>query len=449
MAVRLGVRFEGEGSGTGELSWGQETVWRGIGDRDSAIILAGTDPLPEGTTVADVAGELAYIMSRHQSMRTRFRFTEAGRPYQEVFSSGETFLEIFDVPDGAGPREVAAEVEHTYEYARRDYENEWPIKMAVIRHRGVPVYKVKAMCHLVVDGFGVNAMAADLARRDPVTGEPPGPNTSMQPLEQAQWQASPRGRRQTEGVERHWKRVLETIPPRRFAEPADKRQPRYWQADFASPAASLAIQHIAARNEVDTSPVLLAAFAVGMARVSGTSPAAPRVMVNNRFRPRFAQTVSPLAQTCPCAVDVAGISFDEAVRRAARASVAAYKNAYFDPPRIRRLVDVVSEERGEQVDVGLVYNDRRGDAMRMVPDRVPTADQVLAALPQTVLRWEDPSDDPMDLCHIHVINAPPQVHALVFFDTHYVSPGDVETMLRAVEEVTVAAVKDPGAGTGV
>jgi hypothetical protein len=446
---KLVVPFAGEGSGVGELTWGQQTVWRGIEARGGPITLTGVAPVAAGITVEDVAGSLAYMTGRHQSLRTRLRM-EGGVPLQQVLvSEGETTLEIFDADDDADPLKVARAIETEWEFADHDYVNDWPMRMGVVRHRGVPVYRVTALCHLASDGFGVLAMLADLADRDPVTGLAKGPVTAMEPLEQARWQGSPAGQRQSKGAQRHWERLLQTIPLRRFNEPQEKRTPRYGQVTFNSPATFLAIQAIAARTDLDTSPVLLAAYAVAVTRATGINPAAPRVMVNNRFRPRLATTVSPLAQTCPCVIDVAGITFDEAVARAYRASVVAYKNAYFEPVRIRELLAAASAARGEEIDLLCVYNDRRMGTPRTVDSRLPEPEELRAALPLTSLKWENESDDPTDTCHIHILDSPDAMSAIVLFDSHYVSAAVVEEFLRGMEKVTVAAAFDPDVPTGI
>jgi Condensation domain len=449
VAEGLVVAFSGEGSGTADLSWGQQTVWRGIEARGTPIWLTGVEQFRDGTTMDDVAATMSFLMSRHQSLRTRLRRGDDGRMQQFLVSSGTAWLEIVDADDEADPYVFARELEATFDKADLDYAQGWPLRMAAVRHRGVPVYRVVAMCHTTSDGFGVLALLADLAARDPLTGAASGPVTAMQALEQARVQAGPTGQRQSRSAERHWERVLHAIPPRRFPESRDRRQPRWWEVTYDSPAAYLAMQAVAARTGVDTSPVLLAAFAVALARTTGVSLAVPRVQVNNRFRPRFADTVSPIAQTCPCVIDVAGISFDEAVTRAYRASMAAYKNAYFEPARIRALVAAAGHDRGEDIDVDLVYNDRRLDVPREAASSLPDPQELRAALPRTTLSWTDQSDEPTDSCHIHIRDSADSITVLVGFDTHYVSPADLEAVLRGVESALVEAAFDGSVPVGL
>jgi hypothetical protein len=109
-----------------------------------------------------------------------------------------------------------------------------------------------------------------------------GPVTATQPLDQARWQRSPAGRRQNDAALAYWETVLRTIPPGRFRG-ADKRyEPTFQEVNFSSPAAHLATLAIAARTTANTSSVLLAAFAVALATVTGVNPVVTQVVVSNR-----------------------------------------------------------------------------------------------------------------------------------------------------------------------
>ena len=73
------VRFEGDGSGVAELSWGQHEIWCVMRDKSDSLPIGGVRALPPGQTVADVAAGLRFIMSRHQSLRTRLRWAPEGQ----------------------------------------------------------------------------------------------------------------------------------------------------------------------------------------------------------------------------------------------------------------------------------------------------------------------------------------------------------------------------------
>jgi hypothetical protein len=457
VADTLIVPFAGEGSGIAGLTWGQQAIWRAFEAMGRPIWLTGVSKVPAGHTVEDMADLMAYQMSRHQSLRTRLMVTDDAPVQQMVSASGELELTIVDVDGDDDPYQVAKAIEDHWQEHDLGYDlaNDWPVRVTIVRHRGIPLYQVRALSHIVTDGYGVLALRRDLAARDPVTGEPPGPVTAMQPLEEAQWQASQPGKRRSHMAEQYWERLLRTVPARRFPEPAGQPQARYSRVFFDSRAAYLALQAIAARVKLDTSPVLLAAFTVGMARVTGINPLMPRMYASNRFRPRLADAVSPIAQTCPCVIDVAGITFDEAVRRAYYASLSAFKNAYFEPVKIRELVAAVSAERGEDVDVNLVYNDIRFSP-REAPDPPPGPKDIADALPPTTLTVEE-RPDLEDLCNFTFQDseavtrhgAPPTVNAMVLVDDHYLPRSAVTACLRDMEAMLIRGACDPEVPTGV
>jgi hypothetical protein len=340
-----------------------------------------------------------------------------------------------------------------YENTNFDYASEWPLRMAVVQHRGVPTHRVLGICHLATDGLGGVEVLSDLAARDPATGLAKAPVTAMQPLEQARWQCGPAGQRQSNAALRYWERLLRAIPPRRFGDSADKRQPRYWEAGYRSAAIHLAVRMIAARTRISTASVLLAAFAVGLARVTGSNPVVAQLIGSNRFRPGLAGTVSPITQTGLCVIDVADITFDEAVARAWRGATGAYKHAYYDPVRHHELIAALGSERGEEIDVGCFYNDRTMMQAREeahdAGGALPTAQELCAALPRSAMRHGYQSDLPNPTINVVVSGMSGAVDVTMLADTHQVSPADVEATLREMEAVAAASALDPAAPTAV
>jgi len=210
--------------------------------------------------------------------------------------------------------------------------------------------------HLALDAHGMAALMADLAN----LGVVGAPVAGVQPLELARRQQTPAAQRQCDASMRHLERVLRTVPPHRFPSCPGDTEPSYRQLGYLSPATWLAARAVAARERLDTSPVVLAAYAVALARWTGISPVVVMVAVSNRFRPGLAQAVTPLAQVSPCVLDVAEVTLAEAVTRARQATIGAYKHAYYDPARRVELLAVVARERGVEVDLSCFFNDRRG-----------------------------------------------------------------------------------------
>jgi hypothetical protein len=442
MADRILVPFKGDGAGTGELTWGQRQIWKTMEETGTSQSMAAVVPLPAGKTAADLAGELEFFMCRYESMRTRMRFDAAGRPTQVTADSGEIALDIVDT-GGADPAVVADALAARWEDAVFDYVDEWPVRMAAVRHRGVDTHVVVVLCHLAADGMGVAVMMSELAARDPATGRAAEPVTATQPRELALQQDTPTARRQSDTAMRHWERILRTVAPRRFGAPVDRPGPRFRQVTLTSPATYLAIQPIAARTGGDPAPVLLAAFAVALARVTRNDAVVTQAIVSNRFRPGLSDVVSPVSQNGLFVVDVADATFDEVVERARRASMAGSKHAYYDPDQLDELIARVGRERDEQIDLACVFNDRRIQARQLPAGPPPTAHQIHAALPGAVLAWGRPLARFNEKLMVTVNDVPGTIEVLAEVDTRHLAPDDVEALLHGMETVVVEAAADP------
>jgi hypothetical protein len=284
--------------------------------------------------------------------------------------------------------------------------------------------------------YGLDALVADLAAGDAgVIG--------TSPLSQVQQQRMPAALRQNAMALRHAEKVLRAVPTKRFGESTDPRQPRWWQIGYHSPASYPAVRAIAARNKVHTTPVLLAGFAVALRRTTGIDVVATRLLVNNRFRPGFAASVSPLAQSSVAAIEVADSTFYEVVTRAWRAMTLAGRYSYFDPNQMAELVAKVSDERGEDVHVDVCFNDRRRAHMATPPlATMPTAAELAAARERSTVRWEPPLDSYDHTAFFHVNDVPDAFDYLLCADTHRLSPAEMESLVRCVEDVFVTAATE-------
>jgi hypothetical protein len=439
------VPFHGDGAGIAELSWGQREIWTAMRTQQSWIPIGGAGPVPPEQDVNYFVAALGFMVSRHQSLRTRLRFEPDGTVRQVVADRGEIPLHVVDVPDGDDPALAAEQLRHDFHENDFDYEREWPVRIAVVRQHGVATHLVALYSHFAVDGAGVRALIADAAH----LGTDAPPVTSLPPLAQAAWQESPAGQRLNRATQRHWRRQLARVSARRFADTDDEREPRHWQAWFHSPAAHLGMRSVMARTGSETSPVVLAAVAVGLARVTGHNPAALQVVVHNRFRPGLADTVSQIAQTGLCVIDVADITFDEAVERARQSTTSTYLNAYYDPDEMTELIAELGRERGEEFDLGCFFNDRRAQDNRESTDPLPTPEQIAAARAETTVRWGPHSDKPFERFFVHIQDTPDTLEVLAQSDTRYLPPDDLRAFLDVFESVLVGAAFDPATPTGV
>ena len=459
MAERILVQFSGVESGTEVLTWGQEHIIRSMLAAGSSLSMSAVRTLTDAVTIDEIAGELRFYVSRFQAMRTRLRFEPDGRILQVVAGAGEIPIEVIDLAAAADPARVADEVVRQHDDTPFDYVSEWPVRMVVLRREGVLTHLVMTLSHHVADGAAALVMFTDYLNRDPLTGRARGPVAATQPLQLARQQREPAARRQSDAALRYWEGLLRTIPPRRFGEPdggADRRGHdesgghRHWRLVFESPAMFLALRAVAARTNADPQSILLATYAVALARITGRGPVVAQLLVSNRFRPGFADMVGPLIQPGLCVIDVADdITFDEAVARARRRALTAYKYAYYDKIQLNELIARVQRERGEPIDLGCIYNDRRGQAVLTTHGPVPTEDEVRAALPRTTLVWEKRLAQFNERLMMNFNDGRDAVAVQVTVDTHHLPPTELKAYLRELETVAIEAAFDPSPSTKV
>jgi hypothetical protein len=436
------VRFDGGSTGAGGLSWGQRELWLVIEEKHNWLPIGTVLPLPAGTTVEKAAGDLEFTMSSYPTMRTRLRLDPDG-PTQVVHASGELRMEIVDIPDDADPAEAAKLVLKRYKETDYDFVSDWPVRVAVIRHRGVLTHRAWVMCHLVTDGSGSRVVLEERACRDRS-----GSATAWSALEQARWQGSPAGLRQSGTALRYWERVLREVPARRFPPRTERPYPRYWQAKSGSPATDLAIRALSARTGVEGRSVLLAVFAVALARVIGADPVVLKLVVGNRFRPKLGRSVSPIIQSGLFVLDPGG-TVEEVIARTRRQAMTAYKHAYYDPYRRQELIARMSAERGEELDLDCSFNDRRLKP-RDESGPAPSPEQIRAALPESYFEWRYKQDRvEFNRLFVSIDDEPDTMATTVTADIHHIAPEAVEACVRQMEEVAVAAALDPAARTGV
>lgn len=415
---RRAVSFAGEGAGAGELSWGQLDVWLKMRRLGRTFAMGGARPLPPGTTVEDVAGELAYLMGRYQSLRTRFEPAGAGEPpRQVVHDHGTIELEIIA---GQGAEDVA----RRYRTAPFDYANEWPVRMGVVVDGDRCTHAVLVMSHLVFDGAGAVVMMAETSARttEPVRG--------IAPLEQARQQALPAAQRHNAAALRHWETRLRQIPVPVMPPSREVRSPRYHHGVFRSTALPAALVAAAREHGSDTAAALLAVFAMAFAEVTGVLVLPLRLMASNRFRAELDGSVCPVSQNGLCVLDTTG-AFGDVVRRAGGAAMTAYKHAYYDRRALEARIAAVVADRGAGVDLDVSFNDRRfGGSLRAVPPPAGAGSE---------FAWVSAHDDPQSGFFVSVDGSDEVLEMTVYVDSHFLAPDDAVAVMHAMETIAARA----------
>jgi hypothetical protein len=465
---RIPVEFAGDGAGVAALTWGQHEIWQSMTRQGNWLPLGGWRPLEPGTTIEAVADELAYLHTRFPSMRTFLRFDAQGNPHQELLSSGSTRLDVFDAPPGAqAADDLAAAVSDHYQHQPYDLRTEWPVRMAVVRQDGEATRMAVAMHHLALDGGGAEVMFRDVAVRSSA------PPAGLQQLEQTGWQTSPAGRRHSDRTLRHFTDILRVMPTPTFPPSTDPRRPRYWSAEYHSPALRPALAALSERTGADPARVLFAVYAIALAHVTGVHPVLFRPVIGNRFRHQLADVACHAAQAGLVLLDVADSTVEDVIERAGPAAMNALKHSYFDPKRLNELIEEIGVERGAELDIASFFNDRRATPMSspspadpeaptgpaasapsatpaaLKPADAATAEDYAAARAASRFEWVQRRNDPVERLFLHVDEGPDAITVIVEADTRAMSPAQIEQLVREIEQVAVEAALRPDLSTGI
>ncbi len=452
---RMVVRFTGAEAGTEPLTWGQKAFLRDMRDSGNQFSMGGRLRLPEGSTVVDAAARLSGLLGRHAALRMRLETDGAGRLCQAVAGSGQIDLDIVTIPDDADRADVArhaADLMAAWPSERFDFHRDWPMRMAVVKHRGACLNLVWVLSHLAADG-GAHLLLLDDLLANGVGGPTPDPRPQI--LDLARREKTPNVRQVSSRAMKYWGSQLRHVPAQTFGEPVrpvDQAGQRYWQARFSSPAAHLAVLAIARRTETDVSRVTLAVVATAIARATGVNPLTIKVMVNNRFMPGMAGIIAPIAQNSVMTIDVGDVCIDEVVVRARGASLSAGMRAYYDPDELSEVSARLDAERGYAAAVTCRVNDQRAMVMRAEEDQTlgePTPQHVRKRLEETSLTWLGPRENMHEQANILIENRSDALSLHMMWDLWSLADSQVEALLRAVEEVAVEAAFDPAAPTKV
>lgn len=453
---RIAVPFAGPGAGIAPLTWGQKAIMRDMLATGWTHNNSGAHPLPEGSTVEDVAARLGWLMGKHPALRMRLGTGPDGEPCQVVHGSGEIDLEVMtfaDELDRAAAIGYGNQLWFDWMMTPLADHTPWLVRMAVMRHRGAAVYLVLTVGHLVADGMGTLLLMTDLGIGE-LSDRPVDPD-AVWTIDLARREQLPEARRISDRAMAYWADQLRSLPALTFGEPRypdGRLGKRYWHGRFHSPAAHLAVLAIARRTRTDTSRVLLALIAIAVGRATGANPFTAHVIVNNRFRPGLADVIGSLSQNSVLTIDLDG-DVDGVVTRTRRAAMLAWLQAYYDPDQLAELTARLDAERGHPARITCRVSDRRFSTRPATEAAVRTAevteDAIRARLPETFVSWDGWLDNLPEQAFINIEDRPDTVYLQLVFDMAVFTTEQVETMLHAVQDVAIEAAFDPGAPTKV
>ncbi|MFI7024045.1 condensation domain-containing protein [Micromonospora sp. NPDC049900] len=438
--------FAGGRAASAPLTWGQRAMWRTVEEFESpaayrVLSLDRTVAVSARTevTVPEAVQALGALVSRHGSLRTRFRRRD-DEVHQEMAATGRLPVGVHDVPrpvDDPDGRALAAELAVRLRASRFDHVAEWPLRVALVTVGDRVRQVVLVFSHATVDFHATDVVLRDLRRllRRGTLDTPVG----LQSVDLAGRERDA-GRRRSERAVAYWLRQLPGLGAN-LSEPVGAAPaPRYRRGSLVSRAVHHAACLIATRNAVSTSNVVLAATAAGLTGAAGQDSCGIVVMANNRFQPGHQEAVGTLNQIGLCRLDLADRpGFAELLSRARRGALDAYRHAYYDPAVWERTFTDLGHDHRTFLSPYCYLNDARlardVDPTDVAPDetalRAMVGDSGFHWLPELArFPWR---------CRVQVLDAPGAVELVVTADTRYFPAERVEPFLRGVEALLVEA----------
>jgi hypothetical protein len=434
--------FSGGRSGSGPATWGQSAKWdvvRGLGTDMARYNVTGGSTLPAPVPVARIAEVVRDLLLRHDSLRTRLRTGDDGALTQTVYARGAVPV----VCRRCAPGEVT-ETSHALYFQLQatpfDGEDEWPVRIGIVEAAGLAHYVIFSLTHTAVDGSGLRNLLADFVELagggsvDAIRAR-----DVLQPLEEARFQVSERGRRRDAAARRSWCQKLAVAPvsqfPRYAGRPPAQKFPN---AVLNSLALALAMERVAAGFAVSPSAVLLAAAAAVAGRLTGVTDALFQVVVNNRFLPGMAGAVNAVAQEGLFHLARTDEDFPGLARRTFGATMSTHRYAYYDALALDRDVALM-RERGDAVgDHSCFINDLRGLMPSLGyarPEPVPLA----RAREHTTLSWPVEFEPRAGVTFaLDAQDAPGSMELAMTADSALIPLPDMEQFLYGIEELVVS-----------
>jgi hypothetical protein len=387
-----------------------------------------------------VLDALTAAAQRHESLRTRIESSPAGELRQVLDAGGR----IPVVVRRCAPEETeqaGKDVQARLVGPAFDCAAEWPIRVGLVESGGLVRHCAMALSHTAVDGGGLRRLARDVLMLLTGTGQQRlrelYPVT--QPLDEAAYQQSDRGRRRDAAARRRWCTLLGDGPPRLF--PVDSAQGSdtpFPHLVLNSPALLRSVDHVAAVHNVSGQTVLLAATSRAIARLTRRRDVQFQLVVGNRFLPGMAQTVTTLVQDTLFRISLADEDFPTLVQRVQAGALAAYRYASYDKRRLDRDLEQLRQRVPELAEHRCFYNDTREPGLfRPAPpdtEYLPLA----KAREQTTVTWPVEFPPLADVTFgMDVVDTPGAVDLTMTADTSRVSRPDMEEFLREVEEIIV------------
>jgi hypothetical protein len=333
MAQPCLVPFQDCSRRVGGVGWAQQIQWRSIrgwlsegrGEPDGLRLSA---EVPAGTSVDDFLAALTRLVSRHESLRTKFRSANGRLVRQEAVEGG--YIDVTRYRVRAGHTPTIELLQERLGDEPLDFENGFPFRAGYVAAEDVVTHGAFFVSRLIADAAGCqNLVASFLAELAAVTGDERGATAptapAFQQLDQVAWESAADGRRAESLASDHWREQLAVI--RTLPRPAMLDNGAVRSVEMPAESILAAAHEVARASGTSSSGVLLTAFLHASAQTLALDGVGCYLQCSNRSDAQRQHSITRLKNLTVFTYSADGSDFRTAVRTVFQDSLKAYRHA--------------------------------------------------------------------------------------------------------------------------
>lgn len=342
------ISIVAERSTCAPMTWGQIAMWdvlAWLNPDEASLNLTAVLPVPRGTTVTQVLEAIRQLVLRHDSLHTAY-FAIDGELTQCV--RDETDLDVFAVE--TAPDEEVAELARSAALQLAndafDIASGVQLRVALAVRDGHARAIALVASHMAVDAGSFQIVQNELkVLLSPNGSRSDLPKRSQQPVERAEFEASPAGAKLQDRALDFWRQTTSFASPASISQlPIPANDQLAW-ASIESKALTLATHDLAARYSVSPSAVILASLGLLIGDFTGEPGPVFRSLIATRFRSHDREFVGAFNLNSIIHVATDSQLFADHVRRTAAATLKAFLHCEANPRRVEEVMSDVASER--------------------------------------------------------------------------------------------------------
>lgn len=424
---------------TGPLTWSQRGwLSRVNGEKVEPASMFTARWVTARCTTDQAVESIRGLVRRFEALRTEITGLNPCQAHQFTVANGEIPVAMYSLDAGSTltpATKAAAMAENLRQSFSVSPTNSSPIAFALL-HADDMVHAIA----FAASYFAVDTTAADLLARfveNTVNGVPlsVSPSEEWTPIDQALYEQSPQGLRQSARAVEHWRACFEQAQASLFPEQlVAYDEPRFAEFEMDSPALTGALSRLTSIYPFTEPALALTATSLALRDLCRVDRVRLELIFNNRWGSRTQNTIGNIAQNAVYSADLANCDFARAAAIVAEESFKAQRFSHHDPV----VVDgMFSELAGKGIERSEFFS---FSATPVVSDSpAPSAIDADIGPDTTTIRQLKRTESGGTKFFLSIERDTVGRRYRLFANLNYLPEAAAETMLHTVERIAVSA----------